>query len=79
MSRLLGLVVVAVLIWLVLEAAWSRLRLSAGAASRPLQPPPRPPEPIASTLVRCAGCGVHVPRESLVGGRCERCIQASTP
>lgn len=73
MSRFLGLVVLAVLIWLVLEAALVRLRLSAGVAARPLQPPPRPPEPIAATLVRCAGCGVHVARDSVVDGRCDRC------
>jgi hypothetical protein len=72
MSRLLGLVVLAVLLWLVLEAAWVRLRLSAGATVRPIQPPPRRPE-IVETLVRCSGCGVHVPQESMVGGVCERC------
>jgi hypothetical protein len=79
MSRFLGLVILALLLWLVLEAAWARLRVSIGAAARPVQPPPRPPEPIAATLVRCAGCGVHVPRESLAAGRCDRCRQASTP
>lgn len=69
MPRLLGLIVLAVVIWLVLEAALVRLRLSARAA-RPVQPPP---ETIAATLVRCPGCGIHVPQDSLVGGRCERC------
>ena len=69
MSRLLGLVVLAVLLWLVLEAAWVRLRLSAGATVRPATKPPE----VAATLVRCSGCGVHVPRESVVGGVCERC------
>lgn len=73
MSRFLGLVVLAVILWLVLEAALVRLRLSAGATARPIQPPQRSPEPIAATLVRCAGCGVHVPQDSLTGGRCERC------
>ncbi|MES1240484.1 MAG: hypothetical protein ABUT39_02595 [Acidobacteriota bacterium] len=77
MSRLLGLVFLAVLLWLFLEAAWARLRLSAGVTARQVQPPP--PQPIAATLVRCPGCGVHVPQESLAGGRCERCNQASTP
>lgn len=72
MSRFLGLVVLAVLVWLVLEAAWVRLRLSAGAAARQVRPP-RPPGPVAATLVRCTGCGVHVPGESLAGGRCDRC------
>jgi hypothetical protein len=72
MSRLLGLVVLAVLLWLVLEAAWARLRLSVGATVRPIQPPTRRPE-VVETLVRCSGCGVHVPRESVVDGRCERC------
>lgn len=75
MSRLLGLVVLAVLIWLVLEAALVRLRLAAGVAARPIRPPQRPPGPaeIAETLVRCPGCGVHVPQKSLIDGRCERC------
>jgi hypothetical protein len=77
MSRFLGLVVLAVLLWLVLEAALVRLRLSAGVAVRPLQPPQRPPE-VVETLVRCSGCGVHVPQESVTGGLCDRCIQAST-
>jgi hypothetical protein len=72
MSRLLGLVVLAVLLWLVLEAAWVRLRLSAGTADPGRRPATRPPEVVA-TLVRCSGCGVHVPRESVVGGVCERC------
>ncbi|HEX3126634.1 MAG TPA: hypothetical protein VH394_04835 [Thermoanaerobaculia bacterium] len=76
MSRFLGLVALAVLIWLVLETALVRLRLSVKVTARPVQPPP---EPIAATLVRCPGCGVHVPQESLAGGRCERCIQASAP
>lgn len=71
MSRFLGLVVLAVLIWLILEAGLVRLRLSVKTA-RPV-PPPHRPEPIAATLVRCPGCGVHVPQESLAGGRCERC------
>jgi hypothetical protein len=75
MSRLLGLVVLAVLLWFVLEVAWSRLRISLGATVRPIQPPPRPPRPpeVAATLVRCSGCGIHVPRESMVEGQCERC------
>jgi hypothetical protein len=73
MSRLLGLVVLAVVLWLVLEAAWSRLRISLGAAVRPAMPrPPAPPE-VAATLVRCSGCGVHVPRERVEEGLCERC------
>jgi hypothetical protein len=78
MSRFLGLVVLAVLLWLVLEAALVRLRLSMGVAVRQVQPP-RPPEPVAATLVRCAGCGVHVPREAVVDGRCGQCMQASSP
>ena len=72
MSRLLGLVVLAVVLWFVLEAAWARLRLSAGATARPLQPPQRPRES-AETLARCSGCGVHVPQESVIGGLCDRC------
>lgn len=72
MSRLLGLMVLAVLLWFVLEAAWSRLRISLGTTVRPLSPPPKPSE-VVETLVRCSGCQVHVPRESVVGGLCERC------
>lgn len=70
MTRLLGLVVLAVLLWLVLEAAWARLRIAIGAGVRPVPPPP---PPIAETLVRCAGCGVHVSASRLAGGLCERC------
>lgn len=75
MSRFLGLVVLAVLVWLVLEAVLVRLRLSVRLSARTARPvpPPQHPGPIAATLVRCAGCGVHVPQESLAGGRCERC------
>jgi hypothetical protein len=72
MSRLLALVVLAVVLWFVLEVAWSRLRLSIGATVRPIQPPHRPPE-IAETLVRCSACGVHVPQDSVIGGLCDRC------
>ena len=72
MSRFLGLVVLAVLLWLVLEAAWARLRISLGATVRPAAPQP-PPAQVAETLVRCAGCGVHMPQRLLVEGLCERC------
>jgi hypothetical protein len=81
MSRLFGLVVLAVLLWFVLEVAWSRLRISISATVRPISPPPRPPEPveIAETLVRCSGCGTHVPSRMLAEGLCERCSPHPRP
>jgi hypothetical protein len=73
MSRLLVLVILAVVLWFVLEMAWSRLRISIGATVRPAMPQPPAPTEVAATLVRCSGCGVHVPREQVVDGLCERC------
>lgn len=56
MGRLLLLAVaIGVLIWLVRRAASDR-----GAA----KPPPPPAE--AGSLVRCARCGVHVPRQDAI-------------
>lgn len=70
MTRLLALAAVAVVLWMLLELGWLRLKraLGAGPAAKPM--PPKPPE---IALVRCSGCGVHVPRGRVVGGRCERC------
>jgi hypothetical protein len=73
MTRLLVLVLLAVVLWLVLEAAWARLRIAIGVSARPLRPTAPPPAPLTETLVRCAGCGVHVPGRSMAGGLCERC------
>ncbi|MFL6197869.1 MAG: hypothetical protein ACJ76J_01725 [Thermoanaerobaculia bacterium] len=58
MTRLLVLAALAVVLWMFLEAGWARLKRM------------KPPE---VTLVRCSGCGVHVPGERVVAGRCERC------
>ena len=67
MTRFLALAAVAVVFWMVLEVAWARLKRAVGAGpARPMKPPEIP-------LVRCPGCGVHVPRGRVVGGRCERC------
>ena len=60
MTRLLALAALAVVLWMFLEIGWARLKRAVGG-------PPEIP------LVRCSGCGVHVPRERVVGGLCERC------
>lgn len=73
MARLLALMAVAVVLWMLLEIGWARLKRAVGAG-RPM--PPMPPIPGKSpevTLVRCSGCGVHVPPGRVVGERCERC------
>jgi uncharacterized protein len=65
MGRLLGLVVLAVLLWVTLEAVVKRLGAAAARGSFP--PPPSlkpPPEP----LVRCAACGVYVPQVRALAG-----------
>ena len=63
MTRLLGLVALAVVLWIFLEIGWARLK-------RAVKPLVKPPE---VTLVRCSGCGVHVPAGRVVAGRSERC------
>jgi hypothetical protein len=62
MTRLLLLVVIAYLVWLGIERLLDKLRVAAGVTARPLRPPAPPPDSPsgAETLVRCAGCGVHV-------------------
>jgi uncharacterized protein len=77
MIRLLLLVVIAYLVWLGIESLLGRLRAAAGFTARPLRPPGTPPGPAPApsdsveTLVRCAGCGIHVIRSRAltVGGR----------
>jgi hypothetical protein len=69
MTRLLLLVLIAWLVWQGIERLLDRLRLAAGATRRE---PTRPERGGRSeragrsdnveTLVRCAGCGVHVSR-----------------
>jgi uncharacterized protein len=85
MGRLLELVVCGVFLWLVLESWVARLT-GRGSRRRPAPPRQAPPasgpsgpRPLADvTLVRCAGCGTHVPksRTIAVGGALycsERC------
>jgi hypothetical protein len=77
MTRFLGLVLLAVLLWICLEIAWARLRTALGAGRPPDRPQP-PLERIGEPLARCAGCGVHVPRSRLLAGTsgralCDRC------
>lgn len=59
MIRLLGLVLLAFLIWTCLEAVVGALR---GAGEERSSLPPTVP------LVRCAGCGVYVPRAQALAG-----------
>lgn len=68
MTRLLALMAVAVVLWMLLELGWARLKRAVGAGQ-----PPASMKPPEIALVRCSGCGVHVPRGRVVGGRCERC------
>jgi hypothetical protein len=86
MIRLLGLVLIALVIWFVLERMLQVLKQLGGPAGGE---PPRPPAAAApaspvETLVRCASCGVHVPRSRTLAGApaetgteagflCERC------
>lgn len=71
MIRLLLLVALAYLAWLGVEGLMGRLRLSAGFTRRPLRPQPPEAGDAGETLVRCAGCGVHVPRSRAVAGESE--------
>lgn len=83
MTKLLLLASLAYLVYLGLESLMGRLRLPA-SASRPSAPPGKP-EPSGDTLVRCAGCGTHVPSSrALAGGEgelfcSEGCLSRSTP
>ncbi|MDH0896109.1 MULTISPECIES: PP0621 family protein [unclassified Pseudomonas] len=65
------------LFWIALIAAavwlWRRFK-------RPARPAARPREEQASPMVRCARCGVHVPREkALPQGENWYCSQAHLP
>lgn len=73
MTRLLGLFVLAVALWVFLEVAWSRVRraLAPPAPSiPPKMPPPAPPE----RLVRCSECNSHVPAARALAGADERVL-----
>jgi uncharacterized protein len=83
--RLLALFALAVVLWLLLEsgAAFVRGRLT-GRRPASRMPPPRPARTVALDLVRCAGCGIHVPRQRALqaGGAIycnEACRTAQTP
>jgi hypothetical protein len=89
MIRLLGLVLIALVIWFVLERMLQVLKQLGGPAGGEPRAVPRSPSVAASespveTLVRCASCGVHVPRSRTLAGApaetgteagflCERC------
>jgi hypothetical protein len=64
MLRLLALLLLALLLWIVLEGALQIARRLAGAALRKAAMPPRqaPPAVAGEELVRCVVCGTHVPR-----------------
>jgi hypothetical protein len=61
MTRLLLLMLIAWLVWQGIERLLDRLRLAAGAA-RPERAERAGRSDNVETLVRCAGCGVHVSR-----------------
>jgi hypothetical protein len=87
MTRLFGLIVLAVLLWICLEVAVRFLQNLVGGVrtvSGRMPPPPgvsrEPGGPRAiQELVRCSRCGVYVPRPRTValGGEavCEACRQ----
>lgn len=64
MLRLAALILLAFLLWLLLEGGLRVLRRLAGAPERKGTMPPRnaPMEVSGEELVRCAVCGTHVPR-----------------
>lgn len=67
MLRLVALILLAFLLWLVLEGALQVVRRLAGAPRRGSMPRRQsqaapPPAVAGEELVRCAACGVHVPR-----------------
>lgn len=66
MTRILALAALAVVLWIFLEVGWARLKRALGAG-------PKSPKLPEIPLIRCSGCGVHVPRGQVVGGLCEQC------
>lgn len=67
MTRLLVFAALAVVLWIFLEIGWVRLKRALSAPKSPEIP-----------LLRCSGCGVHVPRGRVVGGLCEECNPSRT-
>src|SRR5687768_4285036 len=78
MTRLLALAALAVVLWIFLEIGWARLKRSVGEG-RPARRIPSKPSEMSESLVRCSGCGVHVPRGRVVAGLCERCSPHPRP
>ncbi|HXO20774.1 MAG TPA: hypothetical protein VOA87_12730 [Thermoanaerobaculia bacterium] len=91
MGRLIELVGLALLVWMILEAVVGRLGVGRAARRSPTTRPPGSrgggkTGPAAEPLVRCASCGVHVPRSRALPGLggaaddylCERCQPART-
>ncbi len=82
MSRVLVLIFLAVLVWICVETAVRRLRMSGSRDARRTPVPPPPREVSGEALVRCASCGVHVPLSRSLstqgsgGALCERCSRA---
>ena len=74
MGRLLLLLVLSYLVWLGIESLLNRLRAVGTGSPRPGAGPRRtaPPKDAndaktgIETLVRCAGCGVHVARSRIL-------------
>lgn len=64
MTRLFALAAFAIVLWLLLKMGWARLKRAVGEG--------RVNSPEIS-LVRCSGCGMHVPRGRVVAALCERC------
>ena len=81
MTRILGLVALAVVVWIFLEFAWNRVR----SAMSPAPPPPKMPTPAPpERLVRCEVCNSHVPANRTLTGAdgrvlCERCDYNESP
>ena len=65
MTRLLALIVLAILIWVFLQNLKQKVRISVGASRRSAAPPP---QTSVENLVRCTACGVHVPRSRALPG-----------
>jgi hypothetical protein len=85
MGRLFELILFAFLLWLAYQGLKARIRAFFSTGSLDSRPTPRRPAPPAAppeVLVRCAGCGTHVPRSRALGAGAnlycsERCRAAA--